>query len=137
MSDPSTRRRIEPRRSRCGCRGWRSEEVTVSFDHHQPVCLSGDPYCPCVDGDACHYVAYGTSPASTPPTRNQIDRIVDGAQAVAASSPWHATEAHRVFRHRRDGLAAGRKHAPYGERCRDPNACTGKGSCPLDPTCGD
>ncbi|HWX30132.1 MAG TPA: hypothetical protein VNZ53_22180 [Steroidobacteraceae bacterium] len=26
---------------------------------------------------------------------------------------------------------------PYGEWCRDPAACAGKGYCPLDPTCGD
>jgi len=26
---------------------------------------------------------------------------------------------------------------PYGEWCRDPKACAGKGYCPLDPTCGD
>jgi activating signal cointegrator 1 len=25
-----------------------------------------DPYCPCQDGDACHYVAVGSSPASDP-----------------------------------------------------------------------
>lgn len=30
-----------------------------------------------------------------------------------------------------------KRTAPYGERCRDPNACAGKGYCPLDPTCGD
>lgn len=27
--------------------------------------------------------------------------------------------------------------APYGEWCRNPDACAGKGYCPLDPTCGD
>jgi hypothetical protein len=26
---------------------------------------------------------------------------------------------------------------PYGEMCRDPSACAGKGYCPKDPTCGD
>lgn len=26
---------------------------------------------------------------------------------------------------------------PYGEWCRNPEACKGKGYCPLDPTCGD
>ena len=25
----------------------------------------------------------------------------------------------------------------YGEWCRKPEACRGKGYCPLDPTCGD
>ena len=30
-----------------------------------------------------------------------------------------------------------KKKAPYGEWCRNPEACTGKGYCPLDPTCGD
>ena len=30
------------------------------------------------------------------------------------------------------------KLAPaYGEWCRNPDACKGKGYCPLDPTCGD
>ena len=32
---------------------------------------------------------------------------------------------------------AARAHAPYGDWCRDPDACRGKGYCPLDPTCGD
>ncbi len=32
---------------------------------------------------------------------------------------------------------AARAHAPYGEWCRNPDACRGKGYCPLDPTCGD
>lgn len=27
--------------------------------------------------------------------------------------------------------------APYGEWCRDPDLCDGKGYCPRDPTCGD
>ena len=26
---------------------------------------------------------------------------------------------------------------PYAEWCRKPEACAGKGYCPLDPTCGD
>lgn len=26
---------------------------------------------------------------------------------------------------------------PYGEWCRKPEACRGKGYCPLAPTCGD
>ncbi len=26
---------------------------------------------------------------------------------------------------------------PYGEWCRDPRICEGKGYCPRDPTCGD
>jgi hypothetical protein len=26
---------------------------------------------------------------------------------------------------------------PYGAMCRNPEACKGKGYCPLDPTCGD
>ena len=25
----------------------------------------------------------------------------------------------------------------YGEWCRNPKACAGKGYCPLDPTCAD
>lgn len=25
----------------------------------------------------------------------------------------------------------------YGAWCRNPKACAGKGTCPLDPTCGD
>lgn len=30
-----------------------------------------------------------------------------------------------------------RKSAPYGEMCRNPDLCVGKGYCPRDPTCGD
>ena len=30
-----------------------------------------------------------------------------------------------------------RLFAPYGEMCRDPDLCWGKGYCPRDPTCGD
>lgn len=26
---------------------------------------------------------------------------------------------------------------PYGEMCRNPAQCEGKGYCPRDPTCGD
>jgi len=33
--------------------------------------------------------------------------------------------------------SAARAHAPYGDWCRDPDACRGKGYCPLSPTCGD
>lgn len=33
---------------------------------HRP-CPFGDPYCPCQDGDACHYVDYPWSKAMTPP----------------------------------------------------------------------
>lgn len=34
-------------------------------------------------------------------------------------------------------LAELRQKAPYGPMCRDPDLCVGKGSCPLNPTCGD
>lgn len=27
--------------------------------------------------------------------------------------------------------------SPYGEWCRDPELCKGKGYCPRDPNCGD
>lgn len=37
-------------------------------------CPFGDPYCPCQDGDACHYVSLPGSPAMTPP-RNTFDRM--------------------------------------------------------------
>jgi len=30
-----------------------------------------------------------------------------------------------------------KRSSPYGEMCRDPDACAGKGYCPRDPTCGD
>ena len=38
-----------------------------------------------------------------------------------------------------DSVPAGRptNSPPYGEWCRNPKACAGKGYCPLDPTCGD
>ena len=32
-------------------------------------CAFGDPACPCQDGDVCHYVAQGKSPAMEPPPR--------------------------------------------------------------------
>ena len=32
------------------------------------LCPFGDPFCPCQDGAACHYVALPGSPAMTPPT---------------------------------------------------------------------
>lgn len=28
-----------------------------------PICPHGDPYCPCQDGDACHYEPTATTPA--------------------------------------------------------------------------
>ena len=74
---------------------------------HIAFCPHGDPYCPCQDGDACHYVAYGTSPALRPMTRVEIDRLTDAAQTQAAASTWHATEAERVLRHRDNWLAKG------------------------------
>lgn len=30
-----------------------------------PICKGGDPFCPCQDGDACHYVDMPGSPAMT------------------------------------------------------------------------
>lgn len=30
-----------------------------------------------------------------------------------------------------------KRNSPYGEMCRNPDVCAGKGYCPLDPTCGD
>lgn len=30
-----------------------------------------------------------------------------------------------------------KSNAPYGEMCLDPQACSEKGYCPRDPTCGD
>ena len=35
------------------------------------------------------------------------------------------------------GAEQDKSKSPYGEWCRDPKACAGKGYCPLDPTCGD
>lgn len=29
-------------------------------------CIGADPFCPCQDGDACHYVAVGDTPAMVP-----------------------------------------------------------------------
>ena len=31
------------------------------------LCAFGDPFCPCQDGDACHYVNYLGAPAMKPP----------------------------------------------------------------------
>ena len=39
------------------------------------VCQFGDPFCPCQDGDACHYVAYPWEKevrAMAPPTKEQL-----------------------------------------------------------------
>ncbi len=38
---------------------------------HDP-CPFGDPYCPCPDGDACHYVDLPGSPAMTPPEGEDV-----------------------------------------------------------------
>lgn len=41
---------------------------------------------------------------------------------------------------RNERIAARRKKklaSPYGEWCRDPDLCAGKGYCPRDPNCGD
>lgn len=43
-------------------------------------------------------------------------------------------ESERNERQRKRRLRA---KAPYGEWCRDPNLCAGKGYCPRDPNCGD
>jgi len=32
------------------------------------ACPFGDPYCPCQDGDACHYIDLPGSPAMKPPS---------------------------------------------------------------------
>ena len=45
------------------------------------MCPYGDPFCPCQDGDACHYVAVGDSPAMDPPMRWVIANAID-------SLPW-------------------------------------------------
>ena len=47
---------------------------------------------------------------------------------------WAETESERNERLRRKRLKAS---SPYGEMCRDPTICAGKGYCPRDPTCGD
>jgi hypothetical protein len=46
-------------------------------------------------------------------------------------------KAERDAEFKRAQRAADRAHAPYGEWCRNPDACRGKGHCPLDPSCGD
>jgi hypothetical protein len=48
-------------------------------------------------------------------------------------------ESHQPRHEPQETVPAGRPiHTPpYGERCRNPDACKGKGYCPLDPTCGD
>ena len=48
-------------------------------------CAFGDPYCPCRDGDACHYVDAGGSPAMTPPGE---ERDSEGALARAMAEAW-------------------------------------------------
>lgn len=36
-----------------------------------------------------------------------------------------------------ESKAKATRNSPYGVWCRKPDACAGKGYCPLDPTCGD
>lgn len=33
--------------------------------------------------------------------------------------------------------SAAKQSSPYGEWCRDPKLCAGKGYCPRDPNCGE
>ena len=47
------------------------------------------------------------------------------------------TDRLRSFDKRKRELAVLRRHLPYGEMCRSPELCAGKGYCPRDPTCGD
>jgi len=43
----------------------------------------------------------------------------------------------KVVRMKPEDLKADKTKTAYGKWCRNPQACTGKGYCPLDPTCGD
>jgi hypothetical protein len=39
--------------------------------------------------------------------------------------------------HARETGNAAEPKPPYGEWCRNPKLCAGKGYCPRDPNCGD
>jgi|ERR1700721_4821465 len=76
-------------------------------------------------------------------------RYPDGVVRHEAGPFWRFLTAERLkgefVRNYRNGFDMGEsgkyaygKHEPaYGEWCRNPAACAGKGYCPLDPTCGD
>lgn len=51
-------------------------------------CPFGDLYCPCQDGDPCHYVVSGGTPAMAPPTHstNPLQRPSDSVAARRGDS---------------------------------------------------
>ena len=55
------------------------------FERDDDPCAFGDPYCPCQDGDACHYVDVPGSPAMTPPGE---ERDSERALARAMAEAW-------------------------------------------------
>lgn len=67
------------------------------------------------------------------PPREALTRAVNAAiergEPVFVEQPTPECLAERAKR--------ARANAPYGEMCRDPKICAGKGYCPRDPTCGD
>jgi hypothetical protein len=54
----------------------------------QPVtlCIGRDPYCPCQDGDRCHYVADGATPAMPIPAPTVT--LINGREVASDSREW-------------------------------------------------
>jgi hypothetical protein len=50
-------------------------------------CKFGDPYCPCQDGDACHYVDLPGSPAMKAPDRRVVAALRTPLGRKLPSSP--------------------------------------------------
>ncbi len=57
--------------------------------------------------------------------------------ALAASVRAQIDERDPVLLDKTLGIEPPKKTAAYGEWCREPALCAGKGYCPRDPTCGD
>lgn len=57
--------------------------------------------------------------------------VHEANECAAAMTVWRAANDGKWRR------AEARRSSPYGEMCRDPDVCAGKGYCPRDPTCGD
>lgn len=79
-------------------------------------------------------------PLPPPPAVSGLQDSQQGSGSGASASRQPALVASLpeplsgVSAHPGDGQAQG---APYGEWCRSPELCAGKGYCPRDPTCGD
>ena len=65
--------------------------------------------------------------------QTQLNEALAAGDVTAISHIIRAMNAENVAAYR----AMLAPHTAYGEWCRRPEACIGKGYCPLDPTCAD